>query len=384
MRDFPSPGSRPGVGAASGGYDDFKAMAQHADPSVRASVAADPLCPPEFLFFLAADPAVQVRSAVAGNAGAPAQADAALAGDAEYSVRVILARKFVGEGLDDTERSRLWRMSGLAFEMLAADAFLRVRKLLSDAVHALGGVPRPVVLTLARDEVEEVAAPVLRHSPELTDEDLVDIVETSPAAWAAHAVAQRETVPASVSAAIVARADPGALGALAANPGADLLGTGLAPAVPRPVRAPEAEDVRDKAVPLKPAGAAARPRRARRSDAADLADAAARALASFRKGTLLPDTLADALDRGDQGFVAAGLALRAGVPLAAVQRILKSNSARRIAALSWKAGCTMRFAVDLQVRVAKLTPQSILYARNGVEYPLGEAEMRRQIALFLD
>ncbi len=53
------------------------------------------------------DPAPAVRRAIAANPHTPRQADTILAKDTDYGVRCELARKIVGTGLGDDERSEL-------------------------------------------------------------------------------------------------------------------------------------------------------------------------------------------------------------------------------------------------------------------------------------
>ena len=63
----------------------------------------------------------------------------------------------------------------LAMTVLLDDPSLCVRQSLAEALCRANDAPRGVVLALAADE-SEAAAPVLQHSPVLTDADLVDCV----------------------------------------------------------------------------------------------------------------------------------------------------------------------------------------------------------------
>ena len=55
------------------------------------------------------------------------------------------------------------------------------------------------------------------------------------------------------------------------------------------------------------------------------------------------------------------------------------RSAKGVVALVWHCGFTMRLASQLQMRVAGIPPQQVLRARNGVEFPITETDMKWQI-----
>ncbi|NDC89931.1 MAG: DUF2336 domain-containing protein, partial [Bacteroidetes bacterium] len=74
-----------------------------------------------------------------------------------------------------------------------------------------------------------------------------------------------------------------------------------------------------------------------------------------------------ALNANERDFLMAGIALRAGVPLWGVERIVDGQSARGVTALRWKAGIPMRFAIELQRRLARIPPSKVIHARDGVQ-----------------
>jgi hypothetical protein len=76
------------------------------------------------------------------------------------------------------------------------------------------------------------------------------------------------------------------------------------------------------------------------------------------------------------------LAHRSGLPAGTVQRVLSSASGKAVTALCWKAGFKMRFALEVQRRIARVPGRSILNARDGVDYPLSPEEMEIQLELF--
>lgn len=166
-------------------YDDAIEVVRSGDGETRARLGADPGTPPEFLYYLAEDPDVAVRRAVAENPNTPNKADLLLAKDADMGVRCILARKLVGDGLDDDERAKLWRMGFTILETLMRDQFVQVRRILTNAFHADPAAPHDVVLGLARDAEQEIAAP----------------------GWAQDAIAGREALPPAAADAVIEAGD---------------------------------------------------------------------------------------------------------------------------------------------------------------------------------
>ena len=316
-------------------YEREKQAARHGASSERARLAARTDVPPELLYFLAQDADPAVRQAVARNPATPPQANALLARDTDFAVRCALAQKVVGEGLSDRERRDLWRMGFTLLETLAVDQVVRVRKILSHALAREPAAPRPIVLTLARDSEQEVAEPVLEHSPVLTEGDLVDIVEGGAPAWAQTAIAGRAQVSVKLAETIIAKGKPTAIERLSRN-----------------------KDVRETPE--------------------------ARAARLAQESQLNDEVVSLALAAGERGFVTAALALRAGVDLRVARRIASSKSAKAVTALAWKAKLPMRFAVEMQARLAGIGPGSMLYARDGIDYPLTPTEMNWHLRLFAD
>lgn len=421
------------MGAPEARYDGVKDLASHPDADVRASLAANTNTPGEVLYFLAADPSPAVRGAVAENPNTPRQADTLLSHDPDYTVRCLLARKIVGAGLPKDDRSQLWRMGFTILETLARDALVRVRQTLAEAIKDQPTAPRPIILELARDPEEEVASPILRDSPVLTESDLVDIASGGAPDWAQSAIAKRKTVEAGVSDAIVTRGDVPAVTNLLKNnqavmndstldrvaDGAEKVVEWQEPLVARPslpggvitklarfVAAPLLSALRSrkdvdpnlaagidkvaqsrglktrKPAAKKPAvkkPAAKTP--VRRSNAAKRKN---RAEELFKKGKLTDEAVNVALDMSDDEFVISALALRAEIPRANAKRILESRSPRTVTALCWKAGHSMRFALEVQKRISQIPPNLLLYAHDGFDYPMSADEMDFQLELVLE
>jgi len=415
-----------------GNFEAAKVMVQSADPDVRRRVAESPHVRPELLYFLARDAASEVRRAIATNAGTPRQADLLLAKDAEAAVRGALACKIASlvPDLGADQLSQIERMTVECLETLARDQGTEIRVTLAEALKDLPNAPHAVINALARDAELQVCGPVLQHSPILTEEDLLDIILSGPVAGALSCIAGRKEVSASVADAIARSDDEAAVTALLGNASAQIREETLdriidqapahepwhGPLVRRPklpARAaarlasfvadnllkvlqertdldPEAvrqvaESVRTR---LAKGGAeAARPRGLvdwgeEVGEEKPVERPADRAARLNKEGKLTEKVLEGSLAEGDRAFVMAGLAELAGVPLGTVDRIITTHSPRAVTALVWRAGLTMRFARQVQLRLAQIPPKSALNAREGVLYPMTDDEMRWQLEFF--
>lgn len=136
--------------------------------------------------------------------------------EARASTVAKIAMDFEQGHMDDSARA----IAEDIFRHLARDVEVRVRKALSENLKESRIVPHDVALTLAKDVIE-VAEPILKSSQVLTDEDLVEIVRTQPAA-SLVAVAQRETVAEAVSEALVDSGNEDVVVTLVSNKGAQV------------------------------------------------------------------------------------------------------------------------------------------------------------------
>ena len=112
--------------------------------------------------------------------------------------------------------------------------------------------------------------------------------------------------------------------------------------------------------------------------------AADRAQELHAAGRLSDEMVSAALDRADREFVIMALALRGKCTIAKVQRIVASKSPRTMTALAWKAGFTARFAMELQKRLSRIRPPSILNARDGIDFAMTQGQMTEQLAMVAD
>ena len=96
------------------------------------------------------------------------------------------------------------------------------------------------------------------------------------------------------------------------------------------------------------------------------------------------ETVDLALEMGDDGFVISALALRAGIPRETAKRILESQSPRTVTALCWKAGQSMRFALEVQKRISQILPSQLLNAHDGYDFPMSPDDMDFQLELVVE
>ncbi len=410
------------------GYEKAKSIASAGDKAARRKLAGRGDVPPEVLYFLAEDPEPEVRRAIAINLATPMQADLLLAGDIDEEVRFGLAGKIARlvPGLTEKAQERLADQTIELIETLARDELPRIRVILAEALAEVTGAPPPeitrIVRRLAADEVLDVAAPVLERSVLLSDEDLLEIINGGPPQGALSAISRRASVAQSVADVIAAGDDREAIAELLANPSAQIREETLdsivdrapeveswhAPLVRRPKLSPssalriaafvadtllealrrredldsETASAIEKAVHRRLENAAPAP--VGRAGGEDVdeerpIDKAARLNAA---GQLDETLVAQSVASGNRRFVNAALAVLGDLPLDIVREIVASESAKAVTALAWKAGLSMRFAVELQMRHAGIQPKSLLYARDGFEFPLSDEDMTWQIEFF--
>jgi uncharacterized protein (DUF2336 family) len=401
-------------------YDDAKRLSQSANPVERRSIATHGGVQPELLYYLAVDPDPSVRAAVAANDATPVQADLLLARDCDDAVRQDLARKIgrLAPGLNADEQDRLRRMTYEVLEILVRDQLAKVRQIIAEALKDVTDAPPEVIQLLARDGELAVAGPVLQFSPLLGDDDLLEIIASTPLAGALEAVARRRQVSERVAGAISDSSDIAAVTALLDNPSAQIREETLdklvdrargipswhPPLVRRPKLSSSAMQKLARFVAenllgalrerpdLDPAASREVERivKARLADlhvatgnGAPPTDPFAATLARVRRqhgaGQLDDESVTAALREGERGFVRAALSVRAGLPVESVDKIIAAQSAKGLVSLAWRAGLSMRTAVSLQTSLAHLPQLSIIRGREDGGYPLSPDAMRWQL-----
>ena len=404
-------------------YEETKKLARHGDAEARKALAARKDTEPEILVFLAGDSAPEVRRTIAANQSTPRQADLVLAKDADEEVRTGLAEKIakVAPGLSASEKDQVRKAAHETLEVLARDQLTRVRQILSEALKDVADVPPEIIKGLARDEELVVSGPVLEFSPVLTDDDLLEIIEKGPAKGGLGAIARRSRVNENVTDALADTDDDEAIADLLSNPSAQLREETLDGLIDR------AESVELWHAPLAgrptlPGGAAVRLANFLADNLLDVLkqrqDLDAETLEAvksvvhrrigdddtegngsdqdflstespvgvaerlFKAGRLDLKVIERALNANDFGFVLAALIVRSEQPEAAVKEIFSTHSVKGIVALAWKAKLSMKAAVLMQQRMARIAPTEMLEAAEGNEFPLSEDEMNWQLEFF--
>ncbi len=398
-------------------YEESKRLMQDGDMAVRTHLARREDIRPEILYYLAEDTAPEVRREIAANRRTPSQADLLLARDADEAVRRHLAHKIALLMPDlDAEQLRLANQHVIeVLEVLVQDQATRVRQILSDTLKDMVSAPPSVIQRLARDTEEVVACPVLEFSPLLSDEDLIEIIEHDDSVPSKlRAISRRHGVGEQIADAIVSTDEQSAISELLANSSAQIREETLnglvdmaldvtawhEPLVKRPGLSMGAMQKlagfvtgalldllqARKDLDKKTARAVAKEVKRRLKDVDNSKEKAEtpreQAQHLHENGGLGDEALTRAMNSGDRDLVRNGLAVRAELPIGLVDHILAARSAKGVTALAWKAGCSMRFASQLQLRMGGISPSQVLNARAGTDYPLTPDEMTWQIEFF--
>lgn len=405
-------------------YQEAKELARHKSLDVRRELATRQDIKPEILYYLAEDPSPEVRREIAINTVAPSHADLLLATDSDEGVRTGLAGKIakLAPELTDDEQDKVHKMTHEALEILARDQTTRVRQVLSEALKDVANAPPEVINRLARDLELVVSGPVLEFSPVLSDEDLLDIIANDPVHGALSAISRRPTVDESVADAIAAADDVEAIAFLLANPSAQIREETLDSIIDR---APDVDPWHEPLVrrPKLPAQAAGRLARFVADNLLDIlterkdldpqtaevikemvhrrlekggeeneiwksTSAGASPLDTAKElkkaGKLDETAVLGALQAGEHEFVTAALSVLAGIPLGSVDKIVSAQSAKGIVSVVWKAGLSMKMAVQVQKKVAQVSPRNLLSPSANSDFPLTEDEMSWQLDFLSD
>lgn len=382
-------------------YETAKRIAFTGPEAVRAALGASAATRPELLYFLAGDQAASVRAAVAGNGATPPQADRLLAGDEDPAVRAVLGRKLaaLAPELSREEQDRLSRLSWQTLCALVADAAVRVRAAIADAVAEMPDAPHALILRLAKDAEMPVAEPLIRLSPLLTEEDLLALVAAPAVPATVTAVARRPGISEAISDAIVARADHGSITALLENASAAIREATLdgliagaaeqavwqAPLVQRPALSPQAiralaEIVADRLLQV----LANRPD----LDPAVTAELRSRVAQRMASGQHRPDAtetaFQEAAAEGDRARMIAILAEAAHQGIGAIHCAIELRSAKGLVALCWRAGFAPTTAVTAQVTLGQVATHALLHPPPEGGWPLAADEMGWQLDLLVN
>jgi uncharacterized protein (DUF2336 family) len=405
-------------------YEEQRGALEKDDTKERLRLAGREDTQPEVLYYLADDNVAEVRRAIASNRSTPRQADAKLVEDGDDEVRCQLADKIgcLVPNWSVEQREKAEELTITVLRALAADQLPRVRAIISERLKSADGVPKDIILQLARDLEAIVSAPVLQFSPLLSDQDLLEIIAADREAGDLCAIAKRPGLGGDVADAVAQTLDTKAVATLLANDSAQLRedtldwiidnATTVEPWHQPLVKWPSLSDSAIRRIAgfvaaslvdtlcsrndIDAATAVELAKAVRDEMGSDVAgameldpesgpeaeatgggrDAAA---LLFNDGRLDDDALQEAIGEGDREFVLQAIALKSGFPIGVVDETLEQANPRAVTALAWKADFSMRTAMQLQLRIARVRPQSILNARDGIDYPLSEEEMEQQL-----
>jgi len=410
-------------------YEETRSLAAHDDVLVRRTLARRTDLRPEVLYYLAEDEDPEVRRHIAENVTTPARAYLLLTGDDNTDVRLSLVQRIatLAPDLSENEKDRLRTVVHDALEQLARDQIPRVRALLSETLKDVTKAPPSVINRLARDAEKAVAAPVLTYSTVLSDEDLLAIIREHPPRANLTAIARRRPgVPADVSDALAATADPDIIADMLSNQGAQIREETLDSLIDRGSTIPDwheplvrrprlhasaarrlavyVSDTLVEALMLRhdlppddavAVAAEARRRLAGRAVPPELVDygpdwrqalrAAHERLVATHAGTE-DKPAADALfraamsanDRTEAIALLAALARIAPLGVAATVRV---GSAKGLVSVAWKAGLSPELAAEAQRWLGRIPPGDVLRAGDDGGWPLDEATMDWQVEM---
>lgn len=199
-------------------------LAREGDFPTRLMIGRNATTPAEVLFALAKDAEAEIRASVAANPRAPFSVLHLLVADESPVVREALANRIaiLVPGLTGSTHDRLTSLVEPILLRLVEDTVLAVRSIIANAVKTLPNICRPAVLRLAMDVELQVAEPVIRHSPILTEDDLLNLIAAPPSPITVLAIARRPGISAAISAALIADGDAAAVAALLDNATAEL------------------------------------------------------------------------------------------------------------------------------------------------------------------
>lgn len=332
----------------------------------------------------------------------------------QEEVRMHIAQKIsaLAPMLAENDKHYLLEYTIKILNVLAEDQTARVRRIVAEELKDSYHAPAEIIRKLAYDQIEEVAVPILEYSPLLSDSELVDILSTTKLPWVSKAIANRETVSEAVSDAIVMTKDESAIFDLLKNTGATLSEDGIyqiagmaaehehwhIPLVSRHeitigtvnriaefvsyslFRQLEEEN---RMTPEMLAELKQSVQR-RLQDPGWNRHRSAKILAEdlFYRGRLDAERIKQAINEQEHEFVHHALALLTDFSYEKVAKILSSNNARTITALAWQAGLSMRDGILLQTKIGQIQPAEVLYAKEGIEYPLSPEQMQEYLEFF--
>ena len=165
-----------------------------------------------------------MRRQIARNGLTPRHADLMLAQDDDDRVRSDVAGKIATSSLTmkESEQTNVYKVTMQALEILAGDQLVRVRQILAETMKDSTGAPVHIVEKLALDRDLTVSGLILEHSPILSDEFLIRVLNSEPVQGALKAISRRVALGEEVADAIVNSGDTEAVAELLGNESAQI------------------------------------------------------------------------------------------------------------------------------------------------------------------
>lgn len=381
-----------------------KHTARYGTEEERLQLAARRELTPELLFFLGTDPSERVRLEVVNNPSSPPHILRILARDDQVAVREAIALRMrdLLQGVAPVVTDRLARIVESTLTYLVKDAVASVRIALARTIADLPQASREAILALARDTEFEVADPIIRLSPILEDQDLLDLIAFPAAEFTRMSVASRPAISSKVVEGISSTGNVSAIQALLRNQTAEILDETLADIAARSRDTPawqEALATRQQ-VPekilrtlatfiaddyaLSLADRADLPSDLRTTLRTRLAQHTNRQTRAAEETAWLPEPAPVDIEArflvllGERKTAEAVgiLAERLAIPLNAVGRIIERGDPEELVTLAWSVGFSMRSATVIQDRLAGLPPEKRLMRSLGQEWPVDMTRMR--------
>lgn len=360
----------------------------------------------------------RVREAVAANEACSTDTNLFLCEDEEAEVRKALAKKAAHICAPENPNSKKINREDatVLLRKIAADTEESVRQTLAEAIKDSDHIPPEIAQTLARDVAESVAMPVLEYSPLLGDEDLLDIIASSPGTRKLCAISKRPSVSEQVSDRLIDTQNQAVIPALLKNANAQIREDALnrivegaknnqswqEALITRPELPPIVSQRIEKYISVELInhlysrghvdvdGAKQLMGRVkeRLSKTAQPAwekpdqNPKAPAIQTESEGVNEEEFLCRAINDGNFEAVYAEISHRSRLRTVFVRRALICKNAKVITALCWKAGLSAAMAEMIQKKMARLDQQTCISPTAEGRYILSKKEMNWHLEVF--
>lgn len=399
-------------------YDKAKKALEEKKSNDKLILAEQDTTAPEVLYYLAEDKSSDIRLKVAANANTPIQADKILANDENEEVKHELTRKIARlfPDINEDGKVEICEKALEMIEVLANDQLPSVRKILAEELKSSNSIPKHIALKLATDQVPAVSAPILEYSPLLSDADLKEIIAATTLSGALEAISKRNILSGDVCEAIAQTLEIPAVTNMLANKNAQIREETLDSIIEEA----QNQDITQWHEPL-----AKRPNLSIRAmkriatfvasslvevmitdnhldqdqgeellvrvrerisdetpDSDDKRTLAEQASDLYERGVIDDEFIQNAIKNKQRELVIQSLILMSKLPDQSVRTMITKKKGNLVVALAWKAGLSMRTALQMQSDLAHVPPTEFINAKNGVDYPFSNQQLEYDIALF--